>query len=114
MFCTKCGVGLEERDGYCYECGTPTGRQTPRTDIQTRLMRSRVDKKIAGVCGGMGKYLNMDPTLMRVLWLLLLFALPPAGLIGYIAAWIVMPQEPLPYAPVGASPSSVPSAGYNG
>jgi phage shock protein C len=106
MFCTKCGVELEERDGYCYDCGTPTGRQTPGKRAQTRLMRTRLDKKIAGVCGGMAKYLEMDPTFMRVLWLLLLFALPPAGLIGYIAAWIVMPKEPLPYPPVVATPVS--------
>jgi len=110
MFCTKCGVELEERDGYCYQCGTATGRAVPPRG-NTRLMRSRYDRKIAGVCGGMGKYMDMDPTLMRVLWLLLLFALPPAGLIGYIAAWIVMPQEPEAHPPVVATQTSAPYAG---
>jgi phage shock protein PspC (stress-responsive transcriptional regulator) len=62
-------------------------------------MRSRTDQKIAGVCAGMAAYTDVDPTLMRVLWLLLLFALPPAGLIGYIAAWIVIPKEPLALVP---------------
>lgn len=93
MFCTRCGVELESRDAYCYQCGVATGRPTglpPR-----RLQRTRLDKKIAGVCGGMAIYMDMDPTLMRVLWLLLLFSLPPAGLIGYIAAWIIIPKEPL-------------------
>jgi phage shock protein C len=108
MFCTKCGVELEERDGYCFECGTATGRQASRPGMQARLMRSRLNKKIAGVCGGMAKYLDMDPTFMRVLWLLLLFALPAAGLIGYIAAWIVMPKEPLPYPPVVTNTASAP------
>jgi phage shock protein PspC (stress-responsive transcriptional regulator) len=37
----------------------------------------------------------MDATLVRVLWLLLTFGLPPAGILGYIAAWIIMPVEPL-------------------
>jgi phage shock protein C len=110
MFCTKCGVELEERDGYCYQCGAATGRQTGRPGTQARLMRTRFDKKIAGVCGGMAKYLAMDPTFMRVLWLLLLFALPPAGLIGYFAAWIVMPKEPLAYPPVVTDPASAPYA----
>jgi phage shock protein PspC (stress-responsive transcriptional regulator) len=73
-------------------------------------MRARFDKKIAGVCGGMAKYLDVDPTFMRVLWLLLLLGLPPAGLIGYIAAWIVMPKEPLPYPPVVTNPASAPYA----
>jgi phage shock protein C len=111
MFCTKCGVELEERDGYCYQCGAATGRAVPGSRVSPRLMRTRYDKKIAGVCGGMGKYLDMDPTLMRVLWLLLLFALPPAGLIGYIAAWIVMPKEPEVYPPVVAPQTSAPYPG---
>ena len=110
MFCTKCGVQLEERDGYCYECGTATGRPVSHPRVAMRLMRARYDKKIADVCGGMGKYLDMDPTLMRVLWLLL-FALPPAGLIGYIAAWIVMPKEPEVYPPVMAAQTSAPYVG---
>jgi phage shock protein C len=58
-------------------------------------MRSTTDKKIAGVCGGLAKYTAMDPTLMRVLWLLLTLGLPHAGIIGYIAAWILMPVEPV-------------------
>jgi phage shock protein C len=109
MFCTKCGVQLEERDGYCYDCGTPTGRQKESVTNRLRLMRTRSDRKIAGVAGGMGKYLDVDPTLMRVLWLLLFFALPPAGLIGYIAAWIVMPQEPESYVPSAANQAAPPS-----
>ena len=44
----------------------------------------------------MAKYLGMDSTVMRILWLLLLFGLPPAGVLGYIAAWILMPIEPVP------------------
>ena len=57
-------------------------------------MRVRYTNKIAGVCGGMARYLDTDPTLVRVGWLLLLFALPPAGIIGYLAAWIIIPKEP--------------------
>jgi phage shock protein PspC (stress-responsive transcriptional regulator) len=61
------------------------------------------DRKIAGVCGGFARYLNMDTTLVRVLWLLLVFGLPPAGIIGYIAAWIIMPAETeAPAAPVAS------------
>jgi phage shock protein PspC (stress-responsive transcriptional regulator) len=58
-------------------------------------MRSATDRKIAGVCGGLAKYWSMDPTIMRLIWLLLAFGLPPAGILGYIAAWILMPVEPL-------------------
>ena len=93
MYCTRCGVELEVRDSYCFQCGVATARGARL--VPKRLFRTRYDKKIAGVCGGMALYLDTDPTLMRVLWLLLLFALLPAGLIGYIAAWIIIPKEPL-------------------
>jgi phage shock protein PspC (stress-responsive transcriptional regulator) len=56
-------------------------------------MRTSAGKKIAGVCSGIAEYLDADPTMVRVVWLILTFALPPAGIIGYIAAWIVMPKE---------------------
>ncbi|HET7215093.1 MAG TPA: PspC domain-containing protein [Terriglobia bacterium] len=56
-------------------------------------MRSRTDEKIAGVCGGFAEYLEIDPTLVRLIWLAALF-LGGWGLIAYIVAWIVMPLEP--------------------
>ena len=58
-------------------------------------MRSRTDEKIAGVCGGFAEYLEIDVTLVRLIWLAALF-LGGWGLIAYIVAWIVMPLEPLP------------------
>ena len=94
MFCTKCGVELDQRDVYCSQCGVVTGRGA-RLAPRPRLTRVRYTNKIAGVCGGIAQYLDTDPTLVRVLWLLLLFSLPPAGIIGYLAAWIVIPKEPL-------------------
>lgn len=94
MFCTKCGTELDERACYCSQCGTRTAR-APEPMIPEPLMRSQTDKKIAGVCGGFAKYLAMDATVMRILWLLLSFGLPPAGILGYIAAWILMPVEPI-------------------
>ena len=93
MYCVKCGTELPETAFYCLQCGTSTSRvpETPAGPI----MRSATDKKIAGVCGGLARYLAMDPTVMRILWLLMLFGLPPAGVLGYIAAWILMPLEPV-------------------
>jgi phage shock protein PspC (stress-responsive transcriptional regulator) len=94
MFCTKCGVEIREGDFYCGKCGTATS-DAPKPAPAEPLYRSATDKKIGGVCGGLARYFSMDPTLMRVLWLLLTFGLPPAGIIGYIAAWILMPMEPV-------------------
>ena len=61
---------------------------------QRRLVRSVTNKKIAGVCGGLAEYLDADPVMMRLLWVLLTLGLPPAGIIGYIVAWIVIPKAP--------------------
>ncbi|MBQ7822131.1 MAG: PspC domain-containing protein [Clostridia bacterium] len=59
-----------------------------------RLYRSRTNKKIFGVCGGLGEYFEMDPTIIR-LALLLLIVFAGAGLLAYIIAALVMPIEPM-------------------
>lgn len=58
-----------------------------------RVYRSRTDKKIAGVCGGLAKYFDIDPVIVRLFWILFFF-LGGAGIILYIIAWIVIPLEP--------------------
>lgn len=58
-----------------------------------RLYRSRTDKKIAGICGGMGKYFGVDPVIFRIIWLLLLLGMG-AGLLVYLILWLVIPMEP--------------------
>ena len=61
--------------------------------MQKKLYRSITDKKIAGVCGGIAKYLNMDPTVIRVLWAFLsLFAF--IGVVAYIVCALIIPEEP--------------------
>ena len=57
-----------------------------------RLFRSRKDRILGGVCGGLGNYLNIDPVLVRVVWAILFFA-AGAGLLAYILAWIIIPEE---------------------
>jgi len=58
-----------------------------------RLYRSRTNRKLAGVCGGLSEYFNTDATLIRVLFVV--FAvLGAAGLLIYLLLWIVVPEEP--------------------
>jgi phage shock protein C len=59
-----------------------------------RLFRSRKDRILGGVCGGMGNYFNLDPVLVRVIWVVLLFA-AGVGFLAYILAWIIVPEEPV-------------------
>jgi phage shock protein PspC (stress-responsive transcriptional regulator) len=62
---------------------------------EKHLMRSRYNKKIAGVCAGVAEYLDVDPTLVRIIWLALALLPFPGAILAYIIAWIVMPKEPL-------------------
>jgi len=50
------------------------------------------DKKIAGVCAGFAHYFSVDVTLMRIIWLVLIFVPPSIGVIAYLLAWLVMPK----------------------
>ena len=61
--------------------------------MQKKLYRSTTDKKLAGVCGGIAKYLNMDPTVIRILWAIIsLFAF--VGVAAYIVCAFIIPEEP--------------------
>lgn len=57
-----------------------------------RLTRSRTDRKIAGVCGGIAQYLNLDPTVVRIIFLVLLLMGGGGGLI-YLIVWLFAPEE---------------------
>ncbi len=59
-----------------------------------RLYRSTTDKKIAGVCGGLAEYFNIDPTIVRVIFVLLLLPGGLPGLLPYLILWVVMPEKP--------------------
>lgn len=91
MYCNYCGKVIQDDANVCAYCGTRVGPVLARK----RLMRPRTGRKIAGVCAGFAEYFDVDVTLVRVVWLIAAFI--PVGLtiIGYIIAWIVMPEEPL-------------------
>ncbi len=59
-----------------------------------RLMRSRTDRTCAGVCGGLAEYIDWDPTIVRLLWILALFLSGGMALFAYLVFWIVMPEAP--------------------
>ena len=60
--------------------------------MEKTLRRSRTDKMIAGICGGLGKYFGLDSTFLRLVFvLLLIFA--GTGLLAYLVMWLVIPYE---------------------
>jgi phage shock protein C len=62
-------------------------------DPTRKLYRSKTNRKLAGVCGGLAQYFNIDATLIRVLFILLA-VLGGSGLVLYVAMWIIVPKEP--------------------
>ncbi|HHW48978.1 MAG TPA: PspC domain-containing protein [Clostridiaceae bacterium] len=59
--------------------------------MDKQLRRSRRNKMIAGVCGGFAEFFNIDPTIVRIIWAV--FAISGAGLVAYIVAAIIMPED---------------------
>ena len=57
-----------------------------------KLYKSATDRKIAGVCGGIGEYFDVDPTIIRLIWIILVLA-AGTGLLAYIIAAIIMPDQ---------------------
>ena len=74
-------------------------------DQTKRLYRSRNDRMIAGVCGGLADYLGMDPTVVRLLFVLLFFFGVGSTALVYIVMMVVVPEEPI----TGATPEVVES-----
>ena len=62
--------------------------------MEKKLYRSKSDKKLAGVCGGLAKYLNVDVTLIRVIWAIVGICGAGAGILAYIICAVVIPEEP--------------------
>ncbi|MBQ8769278.1 MAG: PspC domain-containing protein [Oscillospiraceae bacterium] len=60
--------------------------------MNKKLYRSKTDQKIAGVCAGLAEYLNIDPTIIRLIWALV--ALSGAGVLAYIVCALVIPEKP--------------------
>lgn len=60
--------------------------------VQKKLLRSTKNKMVAGVCGGLGEFFNIDPTVIRLLFILVAIA-GGSAVLAYIILWIVMPSD---------------------
>ena len=98
MFCANCQKQIADYSNFCYNCGArQTATAAPGPGVANcshkRLLRSATDKKIAGVCGGLAEYFDIDATVIRLCWLLaILFA--GTGVLAYIVLWIILPVAP--------------------
>ncbi len=91
MYCTRCGLELREPDRFCSRCGarTPVAGPPPPS---LPLMLDKRNRKIAGVCAGFARSLEMDVTLIRVIWLVVALG-TGAGFLAYLVAWMIMPSD---------------------
>jgi phage shock protein C len=104
VYCNYCGKVIQEDANLCAYCGTRVTGVVARK----RLMRSRAGRKVAGVCQGFAEYFDLDVTLIRIVWAVVAIC-GGAGILAYVIAWIVMPEEPvLMAAPPAAQTDSVP------
>jgi phage shock protein C len=79
-------------------------------DTYKRLYRSRDNRMLFGVCGGLGEYLNVDPTIVRLIFVLAFLPGGP-GLIAYLALALLVPEEPLEQIGSEGPESGVENAG---
>src|ERR1700733_1041472 len=91
MYCVHCGRDIADSSNFCSACG---GRQRQRT-LHKQLTLSATNKKLAGVCGGLAEYLDVDSTVVRLIWVAL--SVVPGGFVGgvvaYALAWIIIPKQ---------------------
>jgi phage shock protein C len=59
-----------------------------------RLYRSRKERMLGGVCGGLGEHIDVDPTVIRLIWAVITLLTIGTGLLVYLIAWIIIPEEP--------------------
>lgn len=102
LYCNACGAIINDQSRFCSNCG----RAVAYPHHPPKLLRSRTDRKIAGVCAALSEHLGLDTSLVRILWVFLTFAAGCfPGIIAYILAWIIIPEEPaLPPMPVTIHP----------
>ena len=105
MVCHSCNREIADYSNFCYFCGTKqqtVAASSPYATQRKLLMRSATNSRLGGVCGGIADYLDLDPTIVRLVWALVtVFSGMIIGTLMYLVAWIVIPVAPLP-APIPA------------
>jgi len=87
-------VGLGLLLGWLLTRSRSSTTESPKRDA-SRLYRSRDHRMLAGICGGLGEYFNLDPTIVRILWVLFAVASLGIALLLYVILIVIIPEEPV-------------------
>ncbi len=97
MACVRCEREIVTDAAYCEHCGADQRAGAGSAAGKRFLRRSLVDRQIAGVCGGIARYFDIDPVFVRVAWVVLTIV-PGAiflGVLAYLFAWLIIPEAEL-------------------
>jgi phage shock protein C len=111
MICPNCQKEIADGSNFCYNCGAkqPVNAATNASPgysypARKKFVRSINDRKIAGVCAGLADYFDLDPTIVRVVWLLATLV-PGPNIIAYVILWVAVPE-----GYTGVVPTSAPTS----
>jgi phage shock protein C len=109
MYCSHCGKALDTTARFCPTCGATVQLgfqpQYGRTVVPGQLTRPRQGRMIGGVCAGLALHYGWDLSFVRIVAVLLLI-FTGVGIVAYIIAWVVIPEEPY-LLPEGSSGTPV-------
>jgi phage shock protein PspC (stress-responsive transcriptional regulator) len=101
MFCAHCGNQYPAESNFCSACGASGVRAAYAASSQARIVRPRYPRMIAGVCSGIAIYNGWDIGLLRVLVVIATILTGGIVLVGYIAAWLLIPDALYALPPSG-------------
>jgi len=97
MYCQHCGKPVVSDARFCSSCGAATHSQfvNPFANVsQSRIVRPRYPRMVAGVCAGFALHFGWDITMVRILTVVFTLITSGVGLLVYIGAWILIPEAP--------------------
>jgi len=114
MYCSNCGKSMEPAARFCSACGAafqpPAGYAYPRR----QLTRPRTNRMVGGVCAAFALEYGWELSLTRVIAAMLI-VFTGVGLIFYLAAWIIIPEEPYFFpSPSVSAPAPAPTVSDSG